>query len=100
MVCTTPATSARTAKRRRLHKQIEKKLEKLRRRYPEVHGREVDWISHGYDDGYLFFNVRFTDGKNFSVVCSPKIVTDIVDFSDRKTGDSIIIREYYKRRED
>jgi hypothetical protein len=48
----------------------------------------------------VFFNVRFTDGKNFSITCHPVMVTDTVDFSDIKTGDDVIIREYYRRRED
>src|SRR6266481_6368014 len=84
---------------RRLDRRIKKKHEKLRKRYPEVHGKKVDWISHWYEEGYLSFNVRFTDGKNFSILCSPTIVTNIVDFSDMKTGNDEIIREYYKRRE-
>ena len=41
-----------------------------------------------------------TDGKNFSILCSPTIVTNVVDLSDVKTGDSVIIREYYRRRDD
>jgi len=96
----TSVTPISAAEHKRLDKRIKKKLEQMRKRYPEVHGRKVDWISHGYDDGYLFFNVRFTDGKNFSILCSPAIVTNVVDFSDMKTGNDVIIREYYKRRED
>ena len=96
----TPVTPISAAEHRRLDKRIKKTQEKLRRRYPEVHGKKVDWISHSYEEGYLFFNVRFTDGKNFSILCSPAIVTDIVDFSDMKTGDAVIIREYYKRRDE
>ena len=95
----TGLTPISAAEHRRLDKRIKKKHEKLRRRYPEVHGKRVDWISHGYEEGYLYFNVRFTDGKNFSISCSPAIVTDFVDFSDMKTGDDVIIREYYRRRE-
>ena len=86
--------------RRKIDESIKKKYERLRRRYPEVHGKKVDWISHGYEEGYVYFNVRFTDGKNFSISCSPAIVTDFVDFSDMKTGDDVIIREYYRRRDD
>jgi hypothetical protein len=52
-----------------------------------------------HEEGYFSFNVRFTDGKN-SILCSPAIVTDFVDFSDMKTGDDVIIREYYRRRDD
>jgi hypothetical protein len=99
-VGSTPITPISAAEHRRLDKRIKKKHEKLRRRYPEVHGRKVDWISHGYEEGYLFFNVRFTDGKTFSILCSMTIATDIVDFSDMKTGDDVIIREYYKRRDE
>ena len=88
------------AEHRRLERRIKKKGEKLRRRHPEVHGKKVDWISHWHEEGYLSFNVRFTDGKNFSILCSPTIVTDFVNFSDMKTGDDVIIREYYHRRDD
>jgi hypothetical protein len=96
----TSVTPVSASEHKRLDKRIKKKFDQMRRRYPEVHGRKVDWISHGYDDGYLFFNVRFTDGKNFSILCSPTIVTNVVDFSDMKTGNDVIIREYYKRPED
>ena len=85
------------AERRRLDQRIKKKHEKLRRRYPEVHGKKVDWISHWHEDGLCFFDVRFTDGRNFSITCHPIILTDVIDFSDMKTGDQEIIHEYYRR---
>ncbi len=100
MVDGIPITPISPAEHRRLDRRIKTKYEKLRRRYPEVHGKKVDWISHWHEEGYLSFNVRFTDGKNFSILCSPTIVTNVVDFSDVKTGDSVIIREYYKRRDE
>src|SRR5206468_8965741 len=95
-----PIKPVSPAEHRRLERRIKKKYEKLRRRYPEVHGKKVDWISHWHEEGYLSFNVRFTDGKNFSILWSPTIVTNVVDFSDVKTGDSVIIREYYRRPEE
>jgi hypothetical protein len=95
-----PVRTISPAEHRRLDQRIKKKHEQLRRRYPEIHGKKVDWISHSYEEGLVFFNVRFTDGKNFSITCHPVIVTDIVDFSDMKTGDDVIIREYYQRCED
>src|SRR5205823_12348379 len=52
------------AEHRRLERQIKEKYEKPGRRYPEVHGEEVEWISHWHEEGYLSFNVRFTDVKN------------------------------------
>jgi hypothetical protein len=36
---------------------------------------------------------KLTDGKNFSILCCPALVTDITGFSDMKTGDDIIIRD-------
>jgi len=82
---------------RRLDTRIKKKHEKLRKRYREVHGKRVDWISHWIEEGILFFTVRFTDGKCFSVTYSPGVVLDTVDFSDMSTGDDVILKQYYQR---
>jgi len=41
-VGSTPITPISAAEQRRLDKRIKKKHEKLRRRYPEVHGKKVD----------------------------------------------------------
>jgi hypothetical protein len=92
-----PVKPISAAERRRLDGRIKKKHEKLRRQYPEVHGKKVDWISHWHEEGLCIFDVRFTDGKNFSVLCHPEIVTDSIDFSDMKTGDQVILRKYYRR---
>src|SRR5258708_36592606 len=100
MVDGIPIKPIRVAEHRRLDRRIKKKHDRLRRRYPEVHGKKVDWISQGYEEGYLYFNVRFADGKNFAISYSPAIVTDFVDLSDVKTGDDIIVRQYYNRRDD
>ena len=96
-VGSTGVTPISAAEHRRLDRRIKKKHEKLRRRYPEVHGKKVDWISHWIEEGILFFTVRFTDGKCFSVTYSPGVVLDTVDFSDMSTGDEIILRQYYQR---
>jgi hypothetical protein len=93
-----PLKPISAAEHRRLDKRIKKKHEKLRRRYPEVHGKKVDWISHWSDEGLCFFSVCFTDGKEFSIVCHPDLVTDAVDLSDWKTGDEVILRKYYRRK--
>lgn len=69
-----------------MDRQIKKKQKTLRKKYPEVHGKEVDWISHGYENEYLFLNVRFIDGKNFAIVCGSTIVTDLAVFSDMTIG--------------
>jgi hypothetical protein len=94
-----PAKPISAAERRRLRERIKAKHEKLRRRYPEVHGKKVDWISHWSDEGLCFVSVRFTDGKEFSIVCRADLVTDAVDLSDWKTGDQVILRNYFQRKD-
>src|SRR6267154_992911 len=69
MVDGIPLKPISPAEHRRLERRIKKKHEKLRRRYPEVHGKKVDWISQWYEEGLCFFDVRFMDGQNFSVTC-------------------------------
>ena len=46
---------------RRIERRIRKRDEKLRRRYREIHGKKVDWVSRSIEDGCLYFTVRFTD---------------------------------------
>src|SRR5208283_947606 len=57
----TPITPITAKESRRIDKRIRKHREKLRKRYPEVHGKVVDYISHSIDDGTLFFSVAFKD---------------------------------------
>src|SRR5207245_10228337 len=82
MVDGIPTKPISAAEHRRLDRRIKKKYEKLRKRYREVHGKRVDWISHWVEEGILFFTVRFTDGKCFSITYSPCVILDSVDFSD------------------
>jgi hypothetical protein len=66
------------------------------RRYPGVHGKVVDYISHSIEDGTLCVNVCFKDKTLFSLrfACDMFIVS--ADISDWKTGDYEMIREYMK----
>jgi hypothetical protein len=95
MVDGIPIKPISAAEHRRLDRRIKKKYEKLRKRYREVHGKRVDWISHWVEEGILFFTVRFTDGKCFSVTYSPCFILDSVDFSDMSTGNEVILKQYY-----
>src|SRR5258708_25484387 len=97
MVDGIPIKPISAAEHRRIDRRIKKKNEKLRKRYREVHGKRVDWISHWTEEGILFFTVRFMDGKCFSVTYSPGVVLDTVDFSDMSTGDDVILKQYHQR---
>ena len=90
-----------TAKeRKKLNERIEERYDKLRRRYKEVRGKRVDWISYNYEEGLLYVGIRFMDGTYFSLDFSPQIVTDGVEFSDMSSGDDKILKVYYRRRDD
>ena len=67
-----------------------------RKKYAEVRGKVVDYISHSIDDGVLCMNVCFKDKTLFSFrfACDMFIVG--ADLSDWKTGNYDIIREYMK----
>ena len=56
------------AKKRTLkHRATESRYDALRKKYPEVNGKTVDFISDRVEDGTLHFTVRFTDKTMLSV---------------------------------
>ena len=95
-VGTTPVTPLTSRERKKLHKLMKRRLDHRRRKYPEVRGKVVDYISHSIDDGVLCMNVCFEDKTLFSsrFACDMFIVG--ADLSDWKTGNYDIIREYMK----
>jgi hypothetical protein len=66
------------------------------RRYPGVHGKVVDYISHSIEDGTLCVNVCFKDKTLFSLRFACDIFIVSGDISDWKTGDYELIREYMR----
>ncbi|MGA8233627.1 MAG: hypothetical protein WB795_19280 [Candidatus Acidiferrales bacterium] len=93
-----PITPISAKERREIDKSITKHLKRLRRRYPEVQGKIVDFISHSIQDGTLYFTVRFKDKTDFSLryACEMFVVAVGADFCDVKTGDFEMIREYIR----
>lgn len=73
--------------------------DRFRKKYPEIRGRRVDWIDHSLNDGLLYVGVRFMDGTYFSLVFGPQIITDLVEFSDMSSGDEVILKTYFLRKE-
>ena len=90
----TPITAA---KRRAIDRRIKKRYARLRKRYEEIRGKKVDWISHTYEEGSLYVGIRFMDGTYFSLQFSPSIVTEGIEFSDISSGDEKILRTCYWR---
>jgi hypothetical protein len=91
-----PLTPISAKERRKIDKSITKHLKRLRRRYPEVHGKIVDFISHSIQDGTLYFTVRFKDKTDFSLRYACDMFVVGADFCDVKTGDFEMIREYMR----
>lgn len=78
---------------------IEQKYDRWRRKYPEIRGRKVDFVKHWMEEGILFFSVRFMDGTDFSVQYEPTAELIGVDYSDMNSGDMVILKEYFRRRD-
>ena len=95
-VGSTPIAPISAKGHRELEKRIRKRHKKLRKVYPEIHGKVVDFITNTIDDGTLYFTVRFKDKTSFCLryACDMFIVG--ADLSDWRSGDSHIIREYMK----
>jgi len=52
--------------------------------------------------GWLYINLYFTDGTNFSMdfsINEPAIVPRVIEYGDMSSGDYENIRTYYYRRE-
>ena len=86
-----------TAKERReIGKRSKQREERLRWKYPEVHGKVVDFITHTINDGTLYFTVRFEDKTSFCLRYACDMFAVGADLSDWKSGDYNIIREYMR----
>lgn len=92
----TPITPVSTKERKKINKAIKKRHERYRRKYPEVHGKVVDFITQSIEDGTLYIGIRFKDKTDFSLryACDMFIVG--ADICDMMTGDYETIREYMK----
>jgi hypothetical protein len=95
-VGSTPITPISAKERRKINKSIKKRHERLRKRYPEVHGKVVDFISHSIEDGTLYISVRFKDKTDFSLRYACDMFVVGADICDVKTGDYEMIREYMR----
>ena len=95
-VGSTPVTPISAKELRQINKQIKKRYERLRKRYPEVCGKVVDFITHSIEDGTLYFTIRFKDKTDFSVRYACEMFVVGADFCDVKTGDVAMVREYMR----
>src|SRR5262245_3875269 len=95
-VATTSVTPITAKERKQIAKQIKMGRKQFRKVYPEVHGKVVDFITHGVSDGTLYVSVRFSDNTNFSIRYGSEMFVVGVDLSDLKTGDLVVIHELHE----
>jgi hypothetical protein len=84
--------------RKQIEQRLNSRYEALRKKYPEVKGKIVDFITHAVEDETLFFTVRFTDKTIFSLRYQCEFVAIGAERGDWKTGDLKMIRQYMKAK--
>ena len=87
------------AELRKTDNRIKKREDKHRRRYKAIHGKKVDFIKHWLEENILFISIRFMDGTNFSIQYEPTVELVGVEYSDMSSGDDVILKQYYRRRD-
>ena len=91
-----PATRITVKDRRKIKDEIERANAKLRRKYPEIHGKVVDFIQESVSDRILYVGIQFTDKTVFSLRYASDVSIISADYLDSKTGDYAVVREYMK----
>src|ERR1700722_7902512 len=75
------------AERTEIAQRLAKRYEGLRKKYPEVHGKVVDFVSNSVEDGTLYFTIRFTDKTELTLQYRSRIMATGADVFDVNTGD-------------
>lgn len=94
------------AEREKLDGFHEQRKAKLRKKYPEIHGKKLDYVTHSFEEedggGWLYLNLYFTDGTDLSMDFSmnnPAIVPRRIEYGNMSKGNYENIRTYYYRGE-
>lgn len=96
-------TKISKVERRRLDLEHEKRKDKLRKKFPEIHGKLLDYLTHSYENGWLYVTLYFTDGTDFSLdfaVNEPAVVPKLIEYGKYVDGEYKNIRTYYHKEED
>ena len=80
-------TRITATERREIEKRSKQREERLRGKYPEVHGKVVDFITYTIDEGTLYFTVRFEDKTSFCLRYACDMFAVGADLSDWRSGD-------------
>jgi len=97
-VGSTPVTPFTARQLKRIDRKIRERHEKLRRKYKEIRGKKVDWVSYSIEDGWIYFTIRFMDKTALHLQVSPKLALEGLELSDWTSGDDKVLRTYYRRK--
>jgi hypothetical protein len=91
------------AERKKMDRWHKKRKDRLRKKFPEIHGKLLDYLTHSYDDGWLYVTLYFTDGTNFSLdftVNEPAVVPKLIEYGKYVDGEYKNIRTYDHKEQD
>ena len=95
-----PSSAPISAKKlRRIRQRIKKRYKRLRKRYKEIHGKRIDWVEHLVEEGDLLVGIRFQDKTYFSLIFTPSIEPRFIELTDVSSGDDVILKQYFQKRE-
>jgi hypothetical protein len=95
-------TKISAKERLKLDREHEKRKDRLRKQFPEIHGKILDYVTHSYEDNWLYVTLYFTDGTNFSLdftMNEPSIVPKIIEFGRYEDGEYKNLRTYFHRKD-
>ena len=93
------------AERKKMDRWHKERKDKLRKKFPEIYGKKLDYVTQSYNDGgrWLYISLYFTDGTNLSMDFSlnhPAIVPVIIEYGKYVDGEYKSIRRYNHKEED
>ena len=80
--------------RARIKQRVESRNERLRKRYPEVHGKTLDFVSYAVEEQTLFITLRFDDGADFSLRFTCELSMEGAELCEVKDGNFRVLRHY------
>jgi hypothetical protein len=86
---------------RRLEKiarRVEKRNDRLLKRFLELHGKVVDFIDQSKEDGTLYISVRCRDKTDFSLRCASKTFLASAEFCGVRVDNYNVIRKHFRPR--
>ena len=70
------------------------------RAYRGIRGKIVDQVQHGFEEGVLFLQVRFTDKTELCWQITTRMTIEKAELADWKTGDFKQLKVFVRNESD